>query len=220
LKDIETPVAFMGRMTAGVTHELRNVLGIIRESAGLIEDLISFSKGASFPAEDKVSKALGRIAEQVDRGTALTGALNRFAHTPDQPRAEVDLNHTVDLAVVLTQRFTRMKGVALEARPSELPVLVFTDPVGVIMLINRVVDLVAEAAGQGATLVLSARRSPEGPAVVDIAASDATPAGREAATSPGLEDAWAAVDALAQSLNATLARGVPLTSCRVVIGKL
>ena len=31
-------VAFFGRMTAGITHEMKNVLAIIKESSGLMQD--------------------------------------------------------------------------------------------------------------------------------------------------------------------------------------
>lgn len=36
----ECEIRFMGRITAGITHEMRNVLAVIRESAGLIQDLM------------------------------------------------------------------------------------------------------------------------------------------------------------------------------------
>jgi hypothetical protein len=39
--------AFMGRITAGVTHEMKNVLAIIKESAGLMEDFLKISQDAA-----------------------------------------------------------------------------------------------------------------------------------------------------------------------------
>lgn len=220
MKDNAAPAAFMGKMTAGVTHELRNVLAIIRESAGLIDDLMSFSKGAAFPSEEKVRRALARISEQVDRGTVLAGVLNRFAHSPDQARAEVDLNQTIELVTALTRRFTRMKGVALETFPSELPVMVTTDPFGITMFLHCLIEGLAQVTAQGVTLTLRASRSPEGKALVDISAGAADATIRDALTSLQDDEAWKAVLSLAETLNSSLVRGAPAACCRVVIGKL
>ncbi len=43
--------AFMGKITAAITHEMKNVLAIIKESAGLMEDLLSVAKDDSFQHE-------------------------------------------------------------------------------------------------------------------------------------------------------------------------
>jgi len=42
----QTEIAFFGRITAGVTHELKNVLAIVNESSGLMQDLLALSKEA------------------------------------------------------------------------------------------------------------------------------------------------------------------------------
>ena len=36
-------IAFFGKVTASITHEIQNVLSIIKESSGLIDDVLSFS---------------------------------------------------------------------------------------------------------------------------------------------------------------------------------
>jgi len=83
--------AFMGRITAGVTHEMKNVLAIIKESAGLMEDLLALSKDASFPHREKFSSVLSKIRNQVARGVDISTRLNAFAHSPDRRPADVDL---------------------------------------------------------------------------------------------------------------------------------
>ncbi len=74
--------AFMGRVTAGVTHELKNVLAIIKESAGLIEDILALNKDLAGPHQEKVVRVLSNIRQQVDRGVDLSSRLNAFAHSP------------------------------------------------------------------------------------------------------------------------------------------
>jgi hypothetical protein len=75
--------AFVAEVTAGTTHEIRNVLAIVKESAGLIGDLIyAFNRRGSLD-QDKLTRSLGRIDAQVARGTELLSNLSRFAHSLD-----------------------------------------------------------------------------------------------------------------------------------------
>ena len=129
-------IAFFGKITAGITHEMKNVLAIIRESAGLIEDLLSLSPETSGTHREKIQKALGTVQNQVQRGVELTDRLNRFAHTPDHPTARIDLRDALEHLTALAQRFARLKQVLLrqtapsdpihlETRPLELQMALF-----------------------------------------------------------------------------------------------
>ncbi len=111
-------VAFYGRITAGVTHEFRNVLAIIRESAGLLQDLLCLCDADSLKHRDKWETSLTRISQQVDRGTTLADRLNRFAHSPDLPVAQLDLVDVLDEILFLSRRFARGHLVDLTYHPN------------------------------------------------------------------------------------------------------
>jgi len=96
--------AFIGKLTAGATHELRNVLAIIGESAGLVEDILQF-KGAY----EKFSSKFVLIKEQISRGQAILSALNRYAHSTDFPIQSLDVRQSLQDMAVLSQRFLRQK---------------------------------------------------------------------------------------------------------------
>ncbi len=112
-------LAFMARITAGFTHEMKNVLAIVKESAGLMEDLLALSQEASFPHRDRFLRSLGRIGEQVNRGVELSTRLNRFAHSSDVPVATVDAGEMLDQVVILAQRFARLRNVTLRIDSKE-----------------------------------------------------------------------------------------------------
>lgn len=120
----QSETAFFGRITAGVTHELKNVLAIINESSGLMQDLMALSK--EMPAyHDRFQKALTSIKGQVQRGQSLIARLNQFAHAPDMAVRSLDLYETTGHLVALSQRFAALKQVTLKMvppPPSEPPV--------------------------------------------------------------------------------------------------
>ena len=122
-------IAFFGKITAGITHEMKNVFAIIKESSGLVEDLMHLSRDTSFPHADRMKSALKTISEQVHRGVELTGRLNRFAHAPDEAVKELDLYETVEHLTALSRRFARLQNVALEISEPSRPVRIHTRPV-------------------------------------------------------------------------------------------
>ena len=88
--------AFVAKITAGATHEIRNVLAIIKESAGLVTDVIHSLGGRPLSNPDKVVRAVGRIDAQVSRGAALLAearrSLFRASPTADQAEGAPDPN--------------------------------------------------------------------------------------------------------------------------------
>jgi len=78
---------FMGRIAASTTHGLKNILAVISETLGLLEDLASApSRTASLDEYlDKVKKSAVIVSAQVAKGIALVEDYNRFAHILDHP---------------------------------------------------------------------------------------------------------------------------------------
>ena len=50
---------FMGRMTAQATHEMQNILATIRESSGLMEDLLAMG-GENFAHAERFKRGRPR----------------------------------------------------------------------------------------------------------------------------------------------------------------
>ena len=135
-------IVFFGKITAGITHEIKNVLAIISESAGLIEDLCALTPEA-VPHSERIKKALVTINGQIERGADLSTGLNRFAHSPDSAVKTVDLSEVTGQMIILSQRFARLKNVTLTSRPptqSELPVRIIINPVRLQMALFAAIE--------------------------------------------------------------------------------
>jgi len=113
-------VAFFGKISAAMTHDIRNVLGIIRESSGLMLDLLSLCEDGAFRYQQKFNSLLTAIQDQVNRGVELATQFNRFAHSMDQPVMEVDGNEMVQQVAYLMQRFARLRRVQLVAAVADI----------------------------------------------------------------------------------------------------
>lgn len=115
-------IQFFGKITAGISHELKNVLAIIKETSGLMGDLMALSGADDFQHKERFQKSLETIRKQIEQGVRLITHLNKFAHSPDEAESEIDLNELLEEMAVLCGRYARLRNVPLSTHPSRKPV--------------------------------------------------------------------------------------------------
>jgi two-component system, NtrC family, sensor kinase len=86
-------LASIGRLAAGVAHEINNPLAIINEKAGLMKDLMLMSDEP--PDKEKFLGLIKTIADSVNRCRTITHRLLGFARRMDVQHEEIDLNDTI-----------------------------------------------------------------------------------------------------------------------------
>lgn len=150
---------FFGQVCASCTHEMQNVLAIIRESSGLLEDLFAFAGPKDWPHLEKFNRSLQGIQNQVSRGVELMKRLNRFAHAPDLKWIKTDAWVHAELMVFMCQRFAEMKQVVLElearSKTDEAGHHLYTDPLQLQMLYYLGIRACLDTMDEGGHLTLT-----------------------------------------------------------------
>jgi len=120
---------FFGRVSASISHEIKNVFAIIGESSGLMEDLLLMHRNRGAPLDPERLKILvERIRKHLNRGDEIVKNMNRFAHSVDEPPKVVDLGELTLLVLTIAGRFAALRGLSLEPSWGEKRVTVETDP--------------------------------------------------------------------------------------------
>lgn len=153
-------IAFFGAVTAGLSHELKNVLATINELSGLQDDLLLMAKRGRPLDERRFEKIGAKIRLQVGRGEQLLGALNRFAHSVDQPEVTVDLAALFEVTMALCQRAARLKCAQLVPRVADGLGDVTLSPFGFHRLIIQALEAVLQGATQGEPVSVALDRTP------------------------------------------------------------
>lgn len=150
----ETGLIFFGKMSASISHEIKNVLAIMNENAGLLEDF-TFMMDQGKPLDpDRLKKLARTLMKQVSRADLILEKMNRFAHSIDDPVREVDLNETLELITALADRLAAMRGVRLDIHPSPNPVMLKTAPFHLLNLLWLTLDFAMGAAGPDKTVAM------------------------------------------------------------------
>lgn len=116
----EEKLAGIGRLAAGVAHEVRNPLGVIRASASMAQE--------SFDPETDPHRALGFVCDETDRLDRLIASLLTFAKPQPIECTATDLGKVVDRVQDLARHESDAQAVALETEVASGLPTVEADP--------------------------------------------------------------------------------------------
>lgn len=116
----------IGRLAAGVAHEVNNPLAVIYEKAGLARDLLSMGKicGESRDSE-RLNGLLEGIESTVERARGITHRLLGFARRMEANRQSLHIEEVITETLSFLEREAKNRGVTLEMDLAEgLPEIV------------------------------------------------------------------------------------------------
>jgi len=162
----ETALRFFGNISTSISHEIKNVLAIINENAGLLEDYnLMAEKGIPLNPE-RIKTLAETVMTQIRRADGLVKNMNKFAHSVDEASKTVDLREILELVAALSSRFAAIRGVGLELQPSSSAVSILSSPFFLENLIWLVLDFAMNATGNGKIVGLFAEKKEDGARVI------------------------------------------------------
>jgi len=123
----ESGLAFISKVSASISHEIKNSLAVINESAGFLEDIsLMAMKGRALDVH-KLNTLAGTMLKQVKRTNGIINRMNRLAHSLDESSLSIDVNSVLELILNLSERTAVTKGVKLTPILSDSPTLITTN---------------------------------------------------------------------------------------------
>jgi two-component system NtrC family sensor kinase len=103
----------LGRMAAGVAHEINNPLAAIGEMAGLMEDLIDDEFLATAEHGKLFLENVNKIQQSVDRTRGITHRMLGFARRMEPHQDTFDVNDVVSETLSFIEREASFRGIEL-----------------------------------------------------------------------------------------------------------
>jgi signal transduction histidine kinase len=152
-------LASMGRLVAGIAHEINNPVNAVINSLGPLDEIvkkIAVGEGGSAPSMAKEAEEILAVVQRgASRTKAIVQALHGYARGDDSVQREVNLARSVDDTLGLLQHRLRHVKVVKEIEPG---VCIIGFPGQVDQVLMNLFTNAAQAIGdQGGTITIVAR---------------------------------------------------------------
>jgi two-component system sensor histidine kinase HydH len=139
-------LAAVGRVAAGIAHEVRNPLGVIRASASMVQE--------SFSADEDPHRACQFICQEIDRLNSLITSLLTLSRPTELRRQPVSVEKVVERALSLADDELRRRRISLERAFEPAVPEISADPDLVCQVVYGLVSNASQALGEGGRIVV------------------------------------------------------------------
>ncbi|MDH3557511.1 MAG: ATP-binding protein [Deltaproteobacteria bacterium] len=163
-------LASLGRLAAGVAHEVNNPLAIINEKAGLLKDLVQFSK--EYQDRQKMLSLVDSVLGSVSRCRDITHRLLGFAKRMDVKVETIYLNQLIEevLGFLEKEAFHRNIKVELKLAPELAPIAHDRGQLQQVFL--NIINNAFEAVEDGGNIAITTREQEKHAETIEVEIAD------------------------------------------------
>ena len=150
-------MAALGKMAAGIAHEINNPLAVIGEKAGWMKDLLGMEDVAKSENFQALSDAVTKIEYHVVRAKTLTHRLLGFARRMEPMAARININEILDESIEFLKNEARYRSIDIQTNYApDLP-LTTTDQAQLQQVFLNIINNGIDAIGKDGEITINTR---------------------------------------------------------------
>jgi two-component system NtrC family sensor kinase len=150
----ESKMAALGKMAAGIAHEINNPLAVIAEKAGWIKDLLKMEDIPKSKNFQEFADAVGKIESHTNRAKTVTHRLLGFARRMEPISERVSINSVLDESIDFLENEARYRNIDIQVDYSpDLP-LVMSDPAQLQQVFLNIINNAIDAIGKNGEIII------------------------------------------------------------------
>jgi hypothetical protein len=154
-KFLQEGLDVFGKISAGLSHDINNILAAINENAGIIQDVCTLTENLDKSNFDRIAGYCGRISNQTQKGVDLIKSFNYFAHSIDEAEKSFSVNDILSTLENLCKRFATLKGINLDVKPLQDDLVMHGFPFGNFHAMYICLDYLINLTGKDGCISLS-----------------------------------------------------------------
>ncbi len=151
-------MAALGKMAAGIAHEINNPLAVIGEKAGWVKDLLKMEDLTQSKNFQELADAVGKIEAHVVRAKTVTHRLLGFARRMEPVMERHNINTILDESIEFLKNEARYRNIGIETNYAlELP-LITTDPAQLQQVFLNLLNNAIDAIGKEGEIIINTKQ--------------------------------------------------------------
>jgi two-component system, NtrC family, sensor kinase len=147
-------MAALGKMAAGIAHEINNPLQIIGEKAGWMKDLLEKEDVKGSENWEEFDDCIRKIERQIERSRVITHRLLRFGRRMEPTQEMVDINRILAETLTFLENEAHHRDIKITANYADKLPPVTTDSAQIQQVFLNIIDNAIDAVGKGGQIEL------------------------------------------------------------------
>jgi two-component system NtrC family sensor kinase len=152
-------LAALGKMAAGVAHEINNPLAVILQKTGWMEDLLEDVTSEDSENIDELRKSIVKIEQHVERARKVVHGMLAYARKMEPRLEDVDINDTIGQTITFLENHARINNIDLQTDLDESIPLIASDQAKLQQVFLNLLTNAIDAIGSNGKIVAASRYS-------------------------------------------------------------